>query len=83
MLSKFHEPEDIAYSCLTWYIMEELLIFRVVYLAYCCIVSQMNHRISPNRPFEWTGRQHLSATPPQAHCLPLKGSVGRANDIIA
>ncbi|MFN9803508.1 MAG: hypothetical protein ACK54Y_06750 [Bacteroidota bacterium] len=29
-----------------------------------------------NKPFEWTGRQLLSASPPQAPCLPLKGSVG-------
>jgi len=28
-----------------------------------------------NKPFEWTGHHKLSATPPQASCLPLKGSV--------
>jgi hypothetical protein len=28
-----------------------------------------------NKPFEWTGHLQLSATPPQAPCLPLKGSV--------
>ena len=30
-----------------------------------------------NKPFEWTGRHLLSASPPQAPCLPLKGSVRR------
>jgi hypothetical protein len=29
-----------------------------------------------NKPFEWTGRHHLSAAPPQAPRLPLKGGVG-------
>lgn len=29
----------------------------------------------PNQPLEWTGRQQCSAPPPQAHCLPLRGSV--------
>jgi len=28
-----------------------------------------------NKPFEWTGLHPLSASPPQAPCLPLKGSV--------
>jgi len=28
-----------------------------------------------NKPFEWTGRHQLSASPPQAPCLPLKGGV--------
>jgi hypothetical protein len=30
-----------------------------------------------NKPFEWTGHHKLLATPPQASCLPLKGSVRR------
>jgi hypothetical protein len=30
-----------------------------------------------NKPFEWTGRHHLSAAPPQAPRLPLKGGVRR------
>ena len=30
-----------------------------------------------NKPFEWTGHHQFSATPPQALCLPLKGSVIR------
>jgi len=30
-----------------------------------------------NKPFEWTGRHELPATPTPAPCLPLKGSVGR------
>jgi hypothetical protein len=33
--------------------------------------------ISPNKPFEWTGRNHLTASHPKAPCLPLKGSVRR------
>jgi len=28
-----------------------------------------------NRPLEWSGLHHLSAAPPQAPCLPLRGSV--------
>jgi hypothetical protein len=28
-----------------------------------------------NKPFEWTGRHLLTASPPQAPCLPLRGSV--------
>ena len=31
----------------------------------------------PNKPLEWTGLYKLSAPPPQAHCLPLRGSVRR------
>jgi len=31
----------------------------------------------PNKPLEWTGLQLLSAAPPIAHCLPLRGSVGQ------
>lgn len=27
-------------------------------------------------PLEWTGRHMLSAAPPQALCLPIRGSVG-------
>ena len=30
----------------------------------------------PNKHLEWTGKHQLSATPPQAPCLPLRGSVG-------
>jgi len=30
---------------------------------------------SANRPLEWTGLLILSAEPPQAPCLPLRGSV--------
>jgi len=30
-----------------------------------------------NKPFEWTGHHQPSAPPPQAPCLPLKGSVLR------
>ena len=30
-----------------------------------------------NKPFEWTGPHQLSASPPQAPCLPLKGSVSQ------
>ena len=30
-----------------------------------------------NKPFEWTGRHQFFASPPQASCLPLKGSVIR------
>ena len=26
-------------------------------------------------PLEWTGRHYLPAAPPQAPCLPLRGSV--------
>ena len=33
-----------------------------------------------NKPFEWTGRHNHSATPPQAPCLPLKGSVRQAKE---
>ena len=29
-----------------------------------------------NKPLEWTGHLILSASPPQAPCLPLRGSVG-------
>jgi len=29
-----------------------------------------------DKPFEWTGRHQLSASPAQASRLPLKGSVG-------
>ncbi len=32
-----------------------------------------------NRPLEWTGHQILSASPPQTHCLPLRGSVRLEN----
>jgi hypothetical protein len=28
-----------------------------------------------NKPFEWSGHHQPSAAPPQASCLPLKGSV--------
>lgn len=28
-----------------------------------------------NKPLEWTGHHLLSATPPHALCLPLRGSV--------
>jgi hypothetical protein len=28
-----------------------------------------------NKPLEWAGRLQLSASPPQAPCLPLRGSV--------
>lgn len=31
----------------------------------------------PNKPLEWTGPQDLSAAPPKAPCLPLRGSVRR------
>jgi hypothetical protein len=31
-----------------------------------------------NKPFEWTGHHKLLATPPQASCLPLKGSVSQS-----
>jgi hypothetical protein len=34
-------------------------------------------RDTSNKPFEWTGRNLLSASPPQSPCLPLKGSVSR------
>jgi len=34
-----------------------------------------------NKPFEWTGRRHLLASPPQAHCLPLKGSVRQTRSL--
>ena len=30
-----------------------------------------------NKPLEWTGRRQSSASPPQAPCLPLRGSVRR------
>jgi hypothetical protein len=30
-----------------------------------------------NKPLEWTGHHLLSAPPPQAPCLPLRGSVRR------
>jgi hypothetical protein len=32
----------------------------------------------PNKPLEWTGHHQLSAMPPLAVCLPLRGSVGPA-----
>jgi len=31
----------------------------------------------PNKPLEWTGPHPLSVPPPQAPCLPLRGSVRR------
>jgi hypothetical protein len=34
-----------------------------------------------NKPLEWTGHHHLSATPPQAPCLPLRGSVRRTQSL--
>jgi len=30
-----------------------------------------------NKPFEWSGHHQLTASPPQAPCLPLKGGVRR------
>jgi hypothetical protein len=33
---------------------------------------------SANRPLEWTGPHQLSATPPQANCLPLGAALGRS-----
>jgi hypothetical protein len=33
-----------------------------------------------NKPFEWTGNEHLSSSPPKAPSLPLKGSVSGKND---
>jgi hypothetical protein len=32
-----------------------------------------------NKPLEWTGHLQLLAAPPQAPCLPLRGSVGRTS----
>jgi hypothetical protein len=34
----------------------------------------MMHKLA-NKPLEWTGHPQLSASPPQASCLPLRGSV--------
>ena len=31
--------------------------------------------VPSNKPLEWTGLHLLSAAPPQAPCLPLRGSV--------
>jgi hypothetical protein len=28
-----------------------------------------------NKPLEWTGHHHVSASPPNILCLPLRGSV--------
>ncbi len=33
-------------------------------------------RMQSNTPLDWTGHQLPSAAPPQAPCLPLRGSVG-------
>lgn len=34
----------------------------------------MMHKLA-SKPLEWTGHPQLSASPPQASCLPLRGSV--------
>jgi hypothetical protein len=32
-------------------------------------------KVTPNQPLEWTCHQQISDPPPQASCLPLRGSV--------
>jgi len=36
-----------------------------------------------NKPFEWTGHRQRSASPPQAPCLPLRGSVRQIQSLEA
>ena len=38
-------------------------------------IACLQGRDTSNKPLEWTGHHQLSATPPQASCLPLRGSV--------
>ena len=42
----------------------------------------MMHKLA-NKPLEWTGHHQLSASPPQAPCLPLRGSVIRIHVVEA
>ena len=56
-------PRTDVSSCSRYSSMREALVD-------CCVLRKPS-----NKPFEWTGRHELSASPPQAPCLPLKGSV--------
>jgi hypothetical protein len=40
-------------------------------------VRYLSGNDTPNKPLEWSGRHQRSASPPEAPCLPLKGSVRR------
>jgi hypothetical protein len=53
-------------------------------LLNCCLFSSSPQSLpvggdTSNKPFEWTGRPLLSASPLLASCLPLKGSVGQSD----
>ena len=37
---------------------------------------------APNNPLEWTGHLQVSAVPPQATCLPLRGSVRLSTNML-
>ena len=41
----------------------------------------MMHKLA-NKPLEWTGHHQLSASPPQAPCLPLRGSVRHSTTVL-
>jgi hypothetical protein len=51
--------------CLATLVMEHATVDR----------SCLQGRDTSNKPFEWTGRHQLPASPPQSPCLPLRGSV--------
>jgi hypothetical protein len=58
----------------------ELLRAKMIMKIKCpaeCALKILDFLRDPNKPFEWTGHHHLSASPPRALCLPLKGSVLR------
>jgi len=49
-------------------------------LRECCLLGRCLHEfaigsVTSNKPLEWTGHHLVSATPPYALCLPLRGSV--------
>lgn len=53
-------------------------------LFHCCMDSEEEVKVflsymgggdTSNKPLEWTGQHHISTSPPQAPCLPLRGSV--------
>jgi hypothetical protein len=55
----------------------------LVFNESCKKIKDCIHRenTSSNRPFEWSGRHHPVLRPPQALCLPLKGSVSSPADL--
>jgi len=46
------------------------------------VLADLYQDALPNKPLEWTGHHPFIAAPPQALCLPLRGSVGRTEGSI-